>query len=134
MLSHSCSPDLELLSIKCRTHYLTREFTSVIITAVYIPPQAGTEAALSDLCKDFNCSQTGNPDAAPIVTGDLNQANLEKVMPDFHQLIDCATRGINTLDHCYTPFKNGYRADMLPVFGKSDHAAILLKSKYVNKL
>lgn len=32
-----------------RLHFLSREFTLIIITAVYIPPQASTEAALSDL-------------------------------------------------------------------------------------
>ena len=72
-------------------HFLPREFTSVIITAVYIPPQASTEAALSDLRKDLNCSQASNPDAALIVVGDFNQANLKKVMPDFHQHIGGAT-------------------------------------------
>ncbi len=36
MLSCSCLPDLALLAIKCRPHYLPREFTSVIITAVTI--------------------------------------------------------------------------------------------------
>lgn len=45
----SCSPNLGLLSIKCRLHLLSRELTLIIITAVYIPPQASTEAALSDL-------------------------------------------------------------------------------------
>ncbi len=81
-----------------------------------------------DLCKDLNCSQTSNPDVAVIVAADFNQANLKKVMPEFHQHIDCATRGINTLDHCYTPFKNGYRMESLPVFRQSDHTGILLRS------
>ncbi len=52
----------------------------------------------------------------------------------FHQHIDCATRGINSLEHCYMAFRNGYREEPLPAFGKSNHAAILLRSKYVNKL
>lgn len=39
-LTRSCTPNLELLSIMCRPFYLPREFTSVIISAVYIPPQA----------------------------------------------------------------------------------------------
>lgn len=93
ILSRSWSPDLELLSVKCRLHFLPREFTSVMITAVYIPPQVCTETALSDLCKNFNYSLIGNPDAALIVAGDFNQANLKKVMPAFHQHIDCTTRG-----------------------------------------
>ena len=37
-LKSFCSPDLEFLTIKCRPHYLPREFSSMIITVVYIPP------------------------------------------------------------------------------------------------
>ncbi len=40
ILSRSCSPHLEPLSIICCPFYLPREFTSIIVTAVYIPPQA----------------------------------------------------------------------------------------------
>lgn len=47
--------------------------------------------------------KTGNPDAALIIAGNFNQTNLKKVMPDFHQ------------------------------FDKSNHAAILLRSKCINK-
>ncbi len=85
MLSHSCSPDLELLTVKCRLHFLPREFILVIIIAVYILPQATTEAALSDLCKELNCSQTGCPDVL-IVDEDFSHANLKKIMPNFHRL------------------------------------------------
>ncbi len=76
MLLCSCSSDLELLTIECRLHSIPREFTLIIITAVYIPPQVNTQAALSDLCKDLNCSQTSNPDAALILAVDFNQVNL----------------------------------------------------------
>ncbi len=48
-LSRSCSPHLEHLSIICRPFYLPREFTSIIVTAVYIPPHADTSLALSKL-------------------------------------------------------------------------------------
>ncbi|KAK1802592.1 hypothetical protein P4O66_004242 [Electrophorus voltai] len=37
-LTRSCSPNLELLALKLRPFYLPREFTSVIINTVYIPP------------------------------------------------------------------------------------------------
>ncbi len=47
-------------------------------------------------------------------------------MPNFHQHVSCPTRGPNTLDHCYSQFKNAYKAHSLPSFGKSDHAAIFL--------
>ncbi|XP_027027375.1 uncharacterized protein LOC113659026 [Tachysurus fulvidraco] len=36
-LSRSCTPNLELLTIKCRPFCLPREFSSVIVSAVYIP-------------------------------------------------------------------------------------------------
>jgi hypothetical protein len=37
--------DLEYLTIKCQPHYLLRELSSVIVLAVYIPPQANTVTA-----------------------------------------------------------------------------------------
>ncbi len=49
ILSRSCSPHLEHLSIICRPFYLPREFTSILVSAVYIPPQADTSVALSKL-------------------------------------------------------------------------------------
>ncbi len=33
-----CSPDLEFHTLLCRPFWLPREFTAIIITAVYIPP------------------------------------------------------------------------------------------------
>ncbi len=48
ILSRSCSPHLEHLSIICRPFYLPREFTSILVSAVYIPPQADTSVALTN--------------------------------------------------------------------------------------
>jgi hypothetical protein len=39
-LKSFCSPNIEFLTIKCRPNYHPREFSSVIVTAVYIPHQA----------------------------------------------------------------------------------------------
>ncbi len=44
-----CSPDLEFHTLLCRPFWLPREFTAIIITAVYIPPQANTDQALKEL-------------------------------------------------------------------------------------
>ncbi len=55
-------------------------------------------------------------------------------MPNFHQHTSCPTRGPNTLDHCYTQFKNAYKAHLLPAFGKSDHAAIFLTPEYKQRI
>lgn len=133
VLLPSCSSDLEQLSVKCTLHFLPKEFTLILITAVYNPPQAKKKATLSDFYKDLNHSETSHPDIVLIVAVDFNQANF-KVMPDFHQHINCTTREIRTLDHCYTAFGNGNRAEFLFLLGRSNHTAILSRSKYANKL
>lgn len=133
-LTRSCTPNLELLSIMCRPFYLPREFTSVIISAVYIPPQADTDTALCELHEALTQHQTQHRDAALIVSGDFNSANLKRAAPNFYQHISCPTRGERILDHCYTMVKDGYRAQSRPPFGKSDHAAIFLMPKYKQRL
>ncbi len=134
ILSRSCSPHLEHLSIICRPFYLPRKFTSILVSAVYIPPQADTSVALSKLHDELSGYINIHPDAACIIAGDFNKANLKKVIPNFHQHISCPTRGLNTLDHCYTQFKNAYKAHSLPAFGKSDHVAIFLTPDYKQRI
>ncbi len=134
ILSRSCSPQLEHLSIICRPFYLPREFSSIVATAVYIPPQADTSLALSKLHDVLSGYINKHPDAASIIAGDFNKANLKQVMPNFHQHVSCPTRGPNTVDHCYTPFKNAYKARSLPAFGKSDHDAIFLTPEYKQRI
>ncbi len=134
ILSCSCSPHLEHLSIICRPFYLPRKFSSIVVTAVYIPPQADTSLALSKLHDVLSGYINKHTDAAFIIEGDYNKTNLKKVMPNFHQHISCPTRGPNTLDHCYTQFKNAYKAHSLPAFGKSDHAAIFLTPEYKQRI
>ncbi len=87
ILSCSCSPHLEHLSIICRPFYLPREFSSIVITAVYIPPQADTSLALPNLHDELSGYNNKHPDAAFIVAGDFNKVNLKKVLPNFHQHI-----------------------------------------------
>ena len=134
VLSRACTPHQEHLSIMCRPHYLPREFTAIITTAVYIPPQANTDTAISELQEVINKQQHRHPAAAIIVLGDFNKAKLSRGLPEFKQHIHFPTRGDNTLDHCYTPFKDSYKAIPLPAFGKSDHVAIFLLPKYKQKI
>ncbi len=134
ILSRSCSPHLEHLSIICRPFYLPREFSSIVITSVYIPPQTDTSLALSKLHDELSGYNNKHPDAAFIIAGDFNKANLKKVLPNFHQHISCPTRGLNTFDHCYTPLKNAYKVHSLPAFGKSDHVGIFLTPEYKQRI
>lgn len=87
VIDKHCSPDLEDMSVRCRPFFLPRELTVVIITAVYIPPHANVNTALS-LLGLLVC----------VIAGDFNKANLKTVFPKLYQHVKCATRGDNTLD------------------------------------
>ena len=76
-LNYFCSHDLEFFTIKCRPYYLPRVFSSVIVTAVYIPPQADTTTAIKELHWILCKLETIYPEAALIVAGDFNKANFE---------------------------------------------------------
>ncbi len=133
ILSRSCSPHLEHLSIICRPFYLPREISLIIVTAVYIPPQADTSLALSKLHDVLSRYINKHPDAASIIAGYFNKANLRKVMPNFHH-VSCPTRGPDKLDHCYTQFKNDYNGFSLLDFGKSANAAIFFTPEYKQRI
>ncbi len=83
ILSRSCAPHLEHLSIICCPFYLPRDFSSIVVTAVYITPQTDTSLALSKIHDELSGYINKHPDAACIIAGDFNKANLKKVMPNF---------------------------------------------------
>lgn len=104
--------------------------TTVLITAVYIPPNANTSVALMLIADTINTLQQAHPDGVHIIAGDFNQANIKSVLPKFYQYVECSTRGVNTLDHVYTNIKYAYRAIQLPHLGQSDHLSLLLTPAY----
>ncbi len=118
-----CSPDLELYMLLCRPFWLPREFTAIIITAVYIPPQANTDQALKELYRNISEQETAHPDTAFVVTGEFNKANFRTIAPKYFQHITINTRGDRVLDHCYSPFQDAYKSLPHPPFGKSDHSS-----------
>ncbi len=129
-----CSPDLEFHMLLCRPFWLPREFTAIIITAVYIPPQANTDQALRELYGNISEQETAYPDAAFVITGDFNKANFRTIAPKYFQHITINTRGDRVLDHCYSPFRDAYKSLPRPPFGKSDHSSVLLLPAYRQKL
>ncbi len=129
-----CSPDLEFHMLLCRPFWLPREFTAIIITAVYIPPQANTDQALRELYRIISDQESAHPDAAFIITGDFNKANFKTIAPKYFQHVTINTRGDRTLDHCYSPLRDAYKSVPRPPFGKSDHSSVLLLPAYRQKL
>ncbi len=133
-LKSFCSPDLEFHMLLCRPFWLPREFTAIIITAVYILPQANTDQALRELYGNISEEETANPDAAFIIMGDFNKANFRTIAPKYFQHITINTRGDRILDHCYSLFRDAYKSLARPPFGKSDHSSVLLLPAYRQKL
>ncbi|KAF7700486.1 hypothetical protein HF521_003444 [Silurus meridionalis] len=93
-----CSVHLEYLMIKCRPFYLPREFSAIVVTAVYIPPDANAKLAMEELHAAISKQQSTHPEGAIIVAGDFNHSNLKSVLPKFHRNVSCSTRGDKTLD------------------------------------
>ncbi len=100
-----CSPLVEFMIIKCRPFYLPREYTAILLVAVYIPPSSNNNnrsEALNDLYQHISGQQTAHPDAFLILAGDFNHADLKSVFPKIQQHVDFPTRGKNTLNFVYT--------------------------------
>jgi hypothetical protein len=80
-LKSFCSPDLEFHTIKCRPYYLPTELLWVIVTEVYIHPQADTTTALKELHWTLCKLETIYPETAFVVAGNFNKANLRTRLP-----------------------------------------------------
>ena len=127
-----CSEAIELMTVKCRPHYLPREFTAVFVIIVYIPPGANANAseALKELHDTISSLQTKHPEAFYVVAGDFNHVKLTDTLPSFYQHVTIPTRGDNILDCVYTNIRGAYRALSRPHLGLSDHISILLAPAY----
>ncbi len=127
-----CSPLVEFMIIKCRPFYSPREYTAIMLAAVYIPPNSNNirSEALNELYQHISEQQTAHPDAFLILAGDFNHADLKSVFPKIHQHVDFPTRGNNTLDFVYTTQRGAYKALPLPHLGTSDHITVMLIPAY----
>ncbi len=128
-----CSPLVEFKIIKCRPFYLPREYTAILLVAVYIPPSSNNinrSEALHDLYQHISEQQKAHSDAFLILAGDFNHADLKSVFPKIHQHVDFPTRGKNTLDFVYTTRRGAYKDLPLPHLGASDHITVMLMPAY----
>lgn len=122
--------NIEALMVRCHPFYLPQELSVIIIVAVYVAPDANGRKAMEELHDIISTQQTAHLDAFFITAGDYNQASLTSVLPKFHQHVNFATRGSNTLDLVYTNIKDSHRAAPLPHIGNSNHLAVMLTPKY----
>ncbi|KAK3570054.1 hypothetical protein QTP86_009591 [Hemibagrus guttatus] len=113
-----CSSLVEFVTVRCRPFCLPREFTTVFIVGVYIPPSANAKEALCELYGAISELQNAHPDILFIIAGDLNK---------FHQHVDFATRGVNALVLVYTNISGAYRAEPRPHLGYTDHISDVQK-------
>ena len=95
-----CSPDIELLTVALRPHYLPREFTSLLwqLFINYVSPYADADIALSKIAKLINNLETRAPDAVKLVLGDFNHCELKNTLPHYDQYVKVPTRKDNILD------------------------------------
>ena len=107
-----------------RPHYLPRELSAVILTAVYKQPRTNATTALRQLSDTVTKFENDHPDAVSIVAGDFNHTNMKTVLPKYYQHVSCPTRGDKILDHCYSTIKNAYRSMPRPHYGRSDHSSV----------
>lgn len=133
-MSQTCSPDLELLTVLCKPFYKPREFSSIILTAVYIPPSASAPSVSQQLADHIMKVERSNPDAVVLVLGDFNHVYLKRALPRYKPQIHIATRLDKTLDQCYSSIPEACHAVARAPIGESDHNTILLIPKYRQKL
>ncbi len=126
-----CSSLVEFMIIKCRPFFLPREYTAIMLAAVYIPPNSNNNRseALNELYQHISEQQTAHPDAFLVLAGDFNHADLKSVFPKIHQHVEFPTQG-NTLYFVYTTQRGAYKALPLPHLGTSDHITVMLMPAY----
>ena len=103
-----------------------REFTQVIVFAVYTPP----DAACDVLHSVTSSRQTQHPKALFLISGDFSHASLFSTLPTFTQYVTCHTRDNKTLDLLYANIKEAYNSSPLPPLGRSDHNLVHLLPVY----
>ncbi|XP_076607962.1 uncharacterized protein LOC143333672 isoform X1 [Chaetodon auriga] len=125
-----CCPDIELLALSLRPYYLPREFSHVIVSAVYIPPSANADAACDVINSVISRLQTQKPQALLLISRDFNHASLSSTLPKFIQYVTCVTRDNETLDLFYANTKEAYESSPLPPLGRADHNLVHLLPVY----
>ena len=129
-----CTPNLELLTVSLRPFYLPREFPTVVISCVYVVPEANINIAAEMIAEDANAMLAKYPGAPLFILGDFNSCRLDRVLPSLQQYVDIPTRRGNILDLCYGNVSDAFRASSHPPLGRADHNIICLLPLYRQEL
>ena len=64
-----CTKDIELLALKIRPHYLSREINQFLLFLVYIALSADTSIAAKTIHDLISQAETESPDAVKLIMG-----------------------------------------------------------------
>ena len=123
-------PEVESLWLLIKPRRLPRGFNSIILAAIYHPPQSDDRALLTHLIESLDSMLTSYPASAIIIAGDFNQFRHSQLCNSFSlkQVVKQATRGSNILDKIFTNASKFYNVpEILPPVGFSDHYSVLIK-------
>ena len=86
--------------VTVRPKLLPREFSILLLVAIYHPPDQAQGPMLSHLRLCLESVLQKHPEAGIILAGDTNHLNLSSICSGFNlrQIVLCRTRGENTLD------------------------------------
>lgn len=129
--SHTCTPNSEILTVSVRPYYIPREFSHVVVMAIYVPHRTLAKEAVEEIQAAVHRVESASPDAFVVMSGDFNHCAVKISGSYYYQHVKCNTRGQTILDHCYSKVKDAYRSRSLPSLGKADHNLVLLCPKYV---
>lgn len=74
-----------------RPFYLLREFGSVVVCAVYIPPSRNAARAAARIADCVHQQLLRTPGTPVFIPGDFNHCKLELSLPGFEQYVTCGT-------------------------------------------
>ena len=129
-----CDENVEYMTISCRPFYLPREFSNVYVIIAYVPPSGNYNQAADTLTSCVQNMDNQCPNGVNILLGDFNGCNIDGLLPNYYQFVDCTTRADKTLDLVYCNIKNAYKIVKRQPIGNSDHNMLYCMPKYVQKL
>ena len=129
-----CDDNLEYLTISCRPFYLPREFNCVYVTVAYIPPGGDKQAAAELLSNCVSNIDDKYPEGAKLLLGDFNDCDIQDLIPNYNEFVNCTTRDNKTLDLLFCNVKDAYQVRKRPPLGNSDHNMLYCMPSYRQKL